>query len=74
VPFYFQPADLVQVLNFGAPTQIDVQIQGRDREKRKMAAVPGIVDAHIQQELDAPEMYYMVPHAERDGKGSSSRK
>jgi multidrug efflux pump subunit AcrB len=70
VLFYFQPADLVtQVLNFGAPTQIDVQIQGRDREnnkklaallQRKMAAVPGIVDAHIQQELDAPEMYYMV--------------
>jgi multidrug efflux pump subunit AcrB len=70
VLFYFQPADLVtQVLNFGAPTQIDVQIQGRDREnnkklaallQRKMAAVPGIVDAHIQQELDAPEMYYVV--------------
>ena len=33
VLFYFQPADLVtQVLNFGVPTQIDVQIQGRDRE------------------------------------------
>ena len=70
VLFYFQPADLVtQVLNFGAPTQIDVQIQGRDREnskklasllQQKMAAVPGIVDAHIQQELDGPEMYYTV--------------
>jgi multidrug efflux pump subunit AcrB len=64
VLFYFQPADLVtQVLNFGAPTQIDVQIQGRDREnskklaallQQKMAAVPGIVDAHIQQELAFP--------------------
>src|SRR5271156_5470018 len=70
VLFYFQPADLVtQVLNFGVPTQIDVQIQGRDREnnakvaallQQKMAAVPGIVDAHIQQELGAPEMYYTV--------------
>jgi len=70
VLFYFQPADLVtQVLNFGVPTQIDVQIQGRDREnntkvaallQQKMATVPGIVDAHIQQELNAPEMYYTV--------------
>ncbi|WPP03562.1 efflux RND transporter permease subunit [Methylocella tundrae] len=70
VLFYFQPADLVtQVLNFGVPTQIDVQIQGRDREnnkkvaallQQKMSKVPGVVDAHIQQELDAPEMYYVV--------------
>ena len=36
VLFYFQPADLVtQVLNFGVPTQIDVQVQGRDRENNK---------------------------------------
>lgn len=70
VLFYFQPADLVtQVLNFGVPTQIDVQIQGRDREnnkkvaallQQKMSKVPGLVDAHIQQELDAPEMSYVV--------------
>jgi multidrug efflux pump subunit AcrB len=32
VQFYFQPADLAtQVLNFGVPSQIDVQVQGRDR-------------------------------------------
>jgi multidrug efflux pump subunit AcrB len=28
-----------------------------------MAEAPGIVDAHIQQELDAPEMYYTVDRA-----------
>ena len=70
VLFYFQPADLVtQVLNFGVPTQIDVQVQGRDAEtnkriagllQQKMARVPGVVDAHIQQEVDAPEMYYTI--------------
>ena len=70
VLFYFQPADLVtQVLNFGVPTQVDVQVQGRDREnnkkivallQQKMADVPGLVDAHVQQELNAPEMYYTV--------------
>jgi multidrug efflux pump subunit AcrB len=73
VLFYFQPADLeTQVLNFGAPTQIDVQVQGRDRENNKkiaallqtkMAKVSGVVDAHIQQELDAPEMYYTLDRA-----------
>jgi len=70
VLFYFQPADLVtQVLNFGVPTQIDVQIQGRDREgnkeiaaelQRRLSDVPGLVDMHIQQELNAPEMYYSI--------------
>jgi multidrug efflux pump subunit AcrB len=70
VQFYFQPADLVtQILNFGVPSQIDVQVQGRDRVEnqkiaadisRRIAAVPGIVDAHVQQELDAPEMFYTI--------------
>jgi multidrug efflux pump subunit AcrB len=62
--FYFQPADMTtQVLNFGLPSQIDVRVVGRDRAtnrrvaeelRRSLAAVPGIVDAHLQQELDAP--------------------
>jgi multidrug efflux pump subunit AcrB len=70
VLFYFQPADLVtQILNFGVPSQIDVQVQGRDRADnqaiaqsiaKQIAAVPGIVDAHVQQELDAPEMFYTI--------------
>lgn len=68
--FYFQPADLVtQVLNFGVPTQIDVQLQGRDREnnklvaaqlQRRLADIPGLADVHLQQELDAPEMFYTI--------------
>jgi multidrug efflux pump subunit AcrB len=70
VQFYFQPADLVtQILNFGVPSQIDVQVQGKDRAgnqaiardiSRRIAALPGIVDAHVQQELDAPEMFYTI--------------
>jgi multidrug efflux pump subunit AcrB len=70
VQFYFQPADLVtQILNFGVPSQVDVQVQGRDRLanqaiaadiSRRIAAVPGIVDSHVQQELDAPEMFYTI--------------
>ncbi|HET6237961.1 MAG TPA: efflux RND transporter permease subunit [Acetobacteraceae bacterium] len=70
VEFYFQPADLsTQVLNFGVPSQIDVQVQGRDRAanqviakalQKRLAAIPGVVDAHVQQELDAPELDYTI--------------
>jgi multidrug efflux pump subunit AcrB len=64
VTFYFQAADMVtQILNFGLPAQIDARVVGRDRLtnlrlahqlRRRIAAVPGIADAHLQQELDAP--------------------
>jgi multidrug efflux pump subunit AcrB len=70
VQFYFQPADLAtQVLNFGVPAQIDLQVQGRDRAanqqiaktlQQRLADIPGVVDAHLQQELDAPELYYTI--------------
>ncbi len=70
VLFYFQPADMVtQILNFGIPAQIDVQVQGRDQAadqaiaqklQQRMARVAGLVDVHIQQELDAPQLYYTL--------------
>jgi multidrug efflux pump subunit AcrB len=62
--FYFQAADMVtQILNFGLPSQINVRTVGYDRTtnlrvakelQRRMNAIPGIVDAHLQQEVDAP--------------------
>jgi multidrug efflux pump subunit AcrB len=70
VLFYFQPADMVtQILNFGIPSQIDVQVQGgapadgqhiAKELQQRMAKVPGLVDVHIQQELDAPQLYYAI--------------
>jgi multidrug efflux pump subunit AcrB len=64
VTFYFQAADMTtQILNFGLPAQIDVRVVGRDRDtnlhvagelRRRIAGIPGIADAHLQQELDAP--------------------
>ena len=73
VQFYFQPADLAtQVLNFGVPSQIDVQVQGRDRGanigiakelQKRLADIPGLVDVHVQQELDAPELLYTIDRA-----------
>ncbi len=53
--FFFQPADMVtQILNFGLPAPIDVQIQGYDpanyevarRLRERVASVPGAVDVH----------------------------
>jgi multidrug efflux pump subunit AcrB len=65
--FYFQAADIVtQILNFGLPAQIDVRTVGYDRAKNlsvakelrgRIAAIPGIADAHLQQEVDAPSFY-----------------
>ena len=65
--FYFQAADIVtQILNFGLPAQIDVRTVGYDRAtnlrvakelRRRIAAIPGVVDAHLQQEVDGPAFY-----------------
>ncbi len=64
VTFYFQAADMItQILNFGLPAQIDLRVVGRDRAtnlrvahelRRRIADIPGVADAHLQQELDAP--------------------
>jgi CzcA family heavy metal efflux pump len=68
VEFFAQPADIVsQILNFGLPAPIDIQVTGplADSEKnyqvaRSIAAelrgVPGAVDVHVQQILDAPRI------------------
>jgi multidrug efflux pump subunit AcrB len=73
VVFYFQAADIVtQILNFGLPAQIDVRTVGYDRAtnlrvakelQQRIAAIPGIVDAHLQQEVDAPAFYATIDRA-----------
>jgi multidrug efflux pump subunit AcrB len=71
--FYFQPADMVtQILNFGLPSQINVRTVGYDRStnlrvanelRRRITDIPGIVDAHLQQEVDAPALYATIDRA-----------
>jgi multidrug efflux pump subunit AcrB len=67
--FYFQAADIVtQILNFGLPAQIDVRTVGYGANnlsvakelRQRLAAIPGIVDAHLQQEVDAPAFYAQI--------------
>jgi multidrug efflux pump subunit AcrB len=65
VTFYFLPADIVtQILNFGLPAPIDVQIEGADIQGNRRVAdqmlnelrqVPGLVDLRIQQRFDYPK-------------------
>jgi CzcA family heavy metal efflux pump len=67
VIFYFLPADMVtQILNFGLPAPVDVQIVGLDlyanhafasRLLEKLKYIPGIADLRIQQPLNLPELY-----------------
>ena len=71
--FYFQPADIVtQILNFGLTSQINVRTVGYDRAKnlsiaqelrRRIADIPGVVDAHLQQEVYAPQFYVQIDRA-----------
>jgi multidrug efflux pump subunit AcrB len=68
--FYFQPADIVsQILNFGLPAPIDIQVAGLNREETYRAAraiearvsrVPGAVDVHLHQVVDAPRLHVAV--------------
>ena len=64
--FAFLPADMVsQILNFGAPAPIDLQIEGSDLQANRTYAnallaqikrIPGIADARIQQAFGQPTL------------------
>ncbi|MGD0757644.1 MAG: efflux RND transporter permease subunit [Candidatus Sulfotelmatobacter sp.] len=67
VEFFFQPADIVtQILNFGLPAPIDVQVVGTDVQSsyaiaqqiaNKMRHIPGAADVHVQQLLSLPTLH-----------------
>ncbi|SDA33440.1 efflux RND transporter permease subunit [Sphingomonas sp. NFR15] len=64
--FSFLPADITsQILNFGAPAPIDIQIAGKndaDNQKlakailRRIGTIPGVADARIQQSARYPQL------------------
>ncbi len=69
VDFFFQPADIVnQILNFGLPAPIDVQIIGGSPHtakiakeiKEKVQAIPGAVDVHVHQITNGPALQINV--------------
>lgn len=80
---YFQPADLVgQVLNFGLPAAIDVEISGSDlagdydlasRLRSEMEKIPGVNDLRIAQPLDYPAFQVDVDRAKASEFGISEQ-
>jgi multidrug efflux pump subunit AcrB len=67
---FFEAANITnQILNFGLPAPIDVQVTGRDAGpnyklaqelQARIARIPGAADVHIHQVLDAPELRISV--------------
>ena len=66
VVFFFEAANITnQILNFGLPAPIDVQVVGRNaaanyqiaqRLQTQIARIPGAADVHIHQVVDYPEI------------------
>ncbi len=83
VLFTFLPADIVsQILNFGLPAPIDIQIAGNNIEANRAYAasvlerlkkVPGIVDSRIHQPNDAPELNVIVDRSRAQEFGITQR-
>jgi multidrug efflux pump subunit AcrB len=81
--FSFLPADIIsQILNFGAPAPIDVQITGPNRAANlayingvmaKLKAVNGIADVRLAQATDYPELRVDVDRTRADQLGVNER-
>ncbi len=63
--FFFTPANMTnQILDFGLPAPIDVQVIGHDpgnydlavKLEKQIAAIPGAVDVHLHQQVNYPTM------------------
>ena len=83
VEFFFQPADIVtQILNFGAPAPVDIQLTGPNSAGNYQVAqqianrlrhVPGAVDVHVQQLNDDPTLHLDVDRVRAQQVGLSQR-
>jgi len=83
VTFSFLPADIVsQILNFGLPAPIDIQIVGygvdanrafADKLLERVRSVPGTVDLRIQQPFDQPYLHVRVDRTKAQQVGYTQR-
>ncbi len=83
VTFAFLPADIVsQILNFGLPAPIDIQVVGNDLEGnrrfadtllQKVRYVPGTVDLRVQQPFDQPKLHINVDRTKAGQIGFTER-
>jgi multidrug efflux pump subunit AcrB len=83
VTFYFLPADLVsQILNFGLPAPIDIQVIGAnlqanrgfaDRLLDQVKFIPGTTDLRVQQPFNQPTLTVDIDRTKADQVGYSAR-
>jgi multidrug efflux pump subunit AcrB len=83
VVFYFEAANITnQILNFGLPAPIDVQVTGRDAAPNykvaqelaaRIARIPGAADVHVHQVVDAPELRVNVDRTKAGQIGLTQR-
>jgi len=81
--FSFLPADIIsQILNFGAPAPIDVQVSGPNRRQneayadellRRMKLIPGLADVRLQQSSHYPEFRINVDRTQAGQLGITER-
>ena len=81
--FFFQPADIVsQILNFGLPSPIDIQVVGQNLHQNyligqqianRLRQVPGAVDVHVQQLMNGPALKLDVDRTRTQQVGLSQR-
>ena len=82
VTFAFLPSDMVsQILNFGLPAPIDIQVIGHDLEGNRVWAdqllqkvryVPGTADLRIQQPFDNPFLHLSIERTKAQELGFSA--
>jgi multidrug efflux pump subunit AcrB len=67
--FFFTPANITnQILDFGLPAPIDLQVTGRGpnnfeiarKLSKQIAGIPGAVDVHVHQRVEYPTMHINV--------------
>jgi CzcA family heavy metal efflux pump len=81
--FFFQPADIVsQILNFGLPSPIDIQLTGPNyaenyaiaqRIAGRVRHIPGAVDVHVQQLMNDPTLFMEVDRVRAQQVGLTER-
>jgi multidrug efflux pump subunit AcrB len=83
--FFFQPADIVgQILNFGLPAPIDVQVVGpltnapanfavARQIERRLARIPGAADVHTHQVVNVPELRFEVDRTRAEQLGLTQK-
>jgi multidrug efflux pump subunit AcrB len=80
---FFQPADIIsQILNFGLPAPIDIQVVGRNLQanyalakqiETRVARIPGAADVHVHQIVDAPQLFVNVDRTRAAQMGLTQR-